>query len=175
MHRRKNDSRTVKRVILVFRPYRFQVILVLIAVFLTTLLGLVPPLLIGRIFDDAISRGDATLLLIYSAMMASATMLSGIIGVGQSYLNNKVGQSVMSDFRNQLYQHLQSMPLRFFTGTRTGEILSRLSNDVSGVQDVVTNTATSLLSNISVVVSTVIVMIVLRNLADFSDRCKLQR
>jgi ATP-binding cassette subfamily B protein len=135
--------------------------LVLIAVFLTTLLGLVPPLLIGRIFDDAINQKNATLLLIYVVMMVGATMLSGIIEVGQNYLNNKVGQSVMSDFRNQLYQHLQSQPLRFFTETRTGEILSRLSNDVSGVQDVVTNTAISLLSNISVVVSTVIVMVIL--------------
>jgi ATP-binding cassette subfamily B protein len=134
---------------------------VLIAVLLTTLLGLVPPLLIGRIFDDAISQRNATLLLIYVTMMVIATMLSGIIEVGQSYLNNKVGQSVMSDFRNQLYQHLQSLPLRFFTETRTGEILSRLSNDVSGVQNVVTNTAASFLSDISVVVSTVIVMIIL--------------
>src|SRR5262249_16061203 len=104
---------------------------------------------------------NATLLLIYVIMMVIATMLSGIIEVGHSYLNNKVGQSVLSDFRNQLYQHLQSMPLRFFTETRTGEILSRLSNDVSGVQNVVTNTPTSLLSDIAVVVSTVIVMIIL--------------
>ena len=165
----------MKRIIRAFSPYRFEVLTILVAILATTLLGLVPSILISHIFDDAIGKGDVTLLLIYVTIMAVALILSNIIGLGQAYLNNKVGQNVMYDFRNQLYQHLQSMPLRFFTGTRTGEILSRLSNDVSGVQDVVTNTATSLLSNISVVVSTVIVMIVLRNLADFSDRCKLQR
>jgi ATP-binding cassette subfamily B protein len=160
-HGRKNDTRTVKRIIQSFRPYRFQVALVLIAILLTTLLGLVSPLLIGRVFDDAIQKRDAILLLIYVTIMVVATVLAGIIGVGQGYLNNKVGQHVMFDFRNQLYQHLQSMPLHFFTGTRTGEIQSRLSNDVSGVEDVVTNTATNLLSNISVVVSTIIAMSIL--------------
>jgi ATP-binding cassette, subfamily B, bacterial len=158
---RQTDARTVKRVIQAFRPYRFQVALVLTAILLTTLLGLVNPFLIVRIFDDALPKGNATLLLIYAAIMFATPILSGIIGVGQAYLNNKVGQSVMHDFRKQLYQHLQSMPLDFFTGTRTGEIQSRLSNDIGGVQGVVTTTATNLVSNISVVVGIIIAMIIL--------------
>ena len=68
-------------------------------------------------------------------------IISGLIGVGQSYLNNLIGQSVMQDLRNALYAHLQRMPLRFFTATRTGEIQCRLANDVGGVQAVVTDTA----------------------------------
>lgn len=158
---RKNDPRTMKRIIQALSPYRFEVVTILAAILITTLLGLVGPLLISHVFDDAIQKGNATLLLIYVAIMAAALILSGIIGVGQAYLNNKVGQNVMYDFRNQLYQHLQSMPLSFFTGTRTGEIQSRLSNDVSGVEGAVTNTATSLISNLSVVVSTIIAMIVI--------------
>lgn len=158
---RKTDARTVKRVMHAFTPYKFQVILVLIAILFTTVLGLVNPLLIARIFDDAIGKGNMQLLIIYVVIMFITPIVSGIIGVGQSYLNNTIGQNVMRDFRNRLYQHIQSMSLRFFTATRTGEIQSRLSNDVGGVQGVVTNTATSIVSNISTAISTIIAMLLL--------------
>jgi ATP-binding cassette subfamily B protein len=155
---RKTDVRTVRRVVAAFKPYTFQVVLVFIAIILTTVLGLVNPLLIQRVFDDAIGKRNLNLLIIYVIIMFITPVVSGVIGVGQTYLNNTVGQNVMRDFRNRLYQHLQSMSLRFFTGTRTGEIQSRLSNDVGGVQGVVTNTATSIVSNISTALSTVIAM-----------------
>ncbi|HTK08334.1 MAG TPA: ABC transporter ATP-binding protein [Ktedonobacteraceae bacterium] len=155
---RKTDARTVGRVVQAFSPYKFQVVLVLIAIILTTLLGLVNPLLIQRIFDDAIQKGNTTLLIIDVICMFVTPIVSGIIGVGQTYLNNVIGQNVMRDFRNRLYTHLQSMSLRFFTSTRTGEIQSRLSNDVGGVQGVVTSTATTIVTNVSTVVSTIIAM-----------------
>ncbi len=158
---RKTDARTLGRVLDAFKPYRFQVVLVFIAILLTTVLGLVNPLLIARIFDDAIDKGDVTRLIIYVSIMIVTPIVTGMIGVGQTYLNNVIGQNVMRDFRNRLYQHLQSMSLRFFTGTRTGEIQSRLSNDVNGVQGVVTNTATSIVSNFSTVISTIIAMLVI--------------
>lgn len=158
---RKTDARTVRRVAAAFAPYKFQIVLVLLAILCTTTLGLVNPLLIQRIFDDAIGKRNSTLLIIYVSIMFITPIVSGIIGVGQTYLNNLIGQSVMRDFRNRLYQHLQSMSLRFFTATRTGEIQSRLSNDVGGVQGVVTSTATSIVSNISTVLSTIIAMIYL--------------
>lgn len=158
---RKTDARTLRRVAAAFKPYRPQVILVLIAILLTTLLGLVNPLLIQRIFDDAIDPRNTSRLILYVIIMIITPIISGLIGVYQSYLNNIVGQNVMRDFRNKLYAHLQSMSLRFFTATRTGEIQSRLSNDVGGVQGVVTNTATSIVSNIATVLSTIIAMLVL--------------
>ncbi|HZO72060.1 MAG TPA: ABC transporter ATP-binding protein [Ktedonobacteraceae bacterium] len=158
---RKTDARTVRRVMQAFSPYKFQVVLVLIAILLTTVLGLVNPLLIQRIFDDAIGKRNINLLIIFVIIMMLTPVVSGIIGVGQTYLNNIIGQSVMRDFRNKLYSHLQSMSLRFFTGTRTGEIQSRLSNDVGGVQGVVTDTATSIVSNLSTALSTIIAMIYL--------------
>src|SRR6266436_3860721 len=156
---RKTDIRTVHRVAQAFRPYTFQVILVLVAIILTTVLGLVNPLLIRFVFDDAIGKRNLSLLIILVAIMFVMPIITGIIGVGQTYLNNTIGQRVMRDFRNNLYMHLQSMSLRFFTATRTGEIQSRLSNDVGGVQAVVTNTATSIVSNISTVLSTIIAML----------------
>jgi ATP-binding cassette subfamily B protein len=84
--------------------------------------------------------------------------VTGLIGVGQTYLNTLIGQNVMQDLRNALYGHLQRMPLRFFTSTRTGEIQARLSSDVSGVQQVVTDTATSIVSNLAIAISTVVAM-----------------
>src|SRR2546426_914624 len=158
---RKTDSRTLRRVAQSFSPYKIQVVLVLIAILLTTVLGLVNPLLIQRIFDDAIGKRNLNLLIIYVLIMFTTPIVTGIIGVGQTYLNNIIGQQVMRDFRNKLYAHLQSMSLRFFTATRTGEIQSRLSNDVGGVEGVVTNTATSVGSNISTVLSTIIAMLYL--------------
>ena len=158
---RKTDTRTLRRVAVAFKPYIPQVILVLIAILLTTLLGLVNPLLIQRIFDDAIDPRNTSRLILYVIIMIITPIISGLIGVYQSYLNNIVGQNVMRDFRNKLYSHLQSMSLRFFTATRTGEIQSRLSNDVGGVQGVVTNTATSIVSNIATVLSTIIAMLFL--------------
>src|SRR6266849_1606392 len=158
---RKTDARTVRRVAGAFRPYKFQVVLVLIAIILTTVLGLVNPLLIRFIFDDAIGKRNLTLLVIFVSIMIVMPIITGIIGVGQTYLNNIIGQRVMRDFRNNLYAHLQSMSLRFFTSTRTGEIQSRLSNDVGGVQGVVTDTATSVVSNISTALSTIIAMLIM--------------
>jgi len=158
---RKTDARTLRRVAAAFKPYIPQVILVLAAILLTTLLGLINPLLIQRIFDDAIGAHNIPRLILYVIIMFVTPIVAGLIGVGQSYLNNVVGQNVMRDFRNKLYSHLQSMSLRFFTATRTGEIQSRLSNDVGGVQGVVTNTATSIVSNIATVLSTVIAMLIL--------------
>src|SRR5437762_2102293 len=155
---RKTDSRTLRRVAQSFSPYKLQVVLVLIAILLTTVLGLVNPLLIQRIFDDAIGKRNLNLLIIYVLIMFTTPIVTGIIGVGQTYLNNIIGQQVMRDFRNKLYAHLQSMSLRFFTATRTGEIQSRLSNDVGGVEGVVTNTATSVVANVSTALSTIIAM-----------------
>ena len=88
-------------------------------------------------------------------------IVSGLIGVGQTYLNNIIGQSVMQDLRDALYAHLQRMPLRFFTETRTGEIQSRLANDVGGVQAVVTDTGGSVTSNLAIAISTIIAMFLL--------------
>lgn len=158
---RKTDRRTLGRVIAAFRPYRGQVALMLIAIILTTLLGLINPLMIRFIFDDAIGKRDLTLLIIFVSIMLITPVVSGVIGVGQSYLSNLVGQRVMRDFRNRLYAHLQQMSLRFFTATRTGEIQSRLANDVGGVENVVTGTATSIVANISTALSTIIAMAII--------------
>ena len=162
----------MRRVIRTFRPYRGKVSWVGLAIIVTSGLGVVNPLLIKRIFDhalfgnppgqcDAGSCPNLHTLYVSVAFMIAIPIVSGVIGIGQTYLANLVGLRVMQDFRNALYRHLQFMPLRFFTATRTGEIQSRLANDVGGVQSVVTDTASSILSNVVVIASTVIAMLVL--------------
>jgi ATP-binding cassette subfamily B protein len=158
---RQTDARTLRRVAKAFTPYIAQVVLVLLAILLTTGLGVINPLMIQRIFDDAIVKKNFHALLIDVAIMIVVPIVSGLIGVWQNYLNNSIGQKVMRDFRNKLYLHLQSMSLRFFTGTRTGEIQSRLSNDVNGVQGVVTSTASGIVANVATVISTIIAMMIL--------------
>src|SRR5205823_1114883 len=110
---------------------------------------------------DAIAPHNTYKLVLYVIIMFVTPIISGLIGVYQTFLNNIIGQNVMRDFRNKLYRHLQSMSLRFFTATRTGEVQSRLSNDVGGVQGVVTNTATSTVSNVATFLSTIVAMIIL--------------
>ena len=154
-------NRTVRRIAGFFRPYRPQVAIVVVAILATSLLGLINPLLLGVIFDQVLVGHDYSHLNLYVGLMIVIPIVTGLIGVGQAYLNNVVGQNVMQDLRNALYAHLQRMPLRFFTDTRTGEIQSRLANDVGGIQAVVTDTAANLTSNLAVAVSTVIAMFIL--------------
>ena len=155
---RERRGRTVRRILAFFRPYRLQVSVVLVAIVATSLIGLANPYLLKLLIDDAIPNQDFFRLNLYVGLMILLPIVTGLIGVGQTYLNNVIGQNVMQDLRAALYAHLQSMPLRFFTETRTGEIQSRLSNDVGGVQSVVTDTASSVTSNLAVAISTIIAM-----------------
>jgi ATP-binding cassette, subfamily B, bacterial len=166
------SRKTVRRVIGSFRPYRGKVSLVGILIVITATLGVVNPLLIAVVFDKALFPKSDTvpphllppnmdLLFWTCGVMILIPIITSLIGVGQTYLANVVGQRVMQDYRNSLYEHLQHMPLRFFTSTRTGEIQSRLANDVGGVQSVVTDTASSILSNVVIIISTLVAMLIL--------------
>ena len=161
---RPAGPRPVRRIVRLFRPYRAQVTVVAVAILLTSGLGVVNPLLIKEVFDRALFTPDGvhrrTLVLLVSLMVA-IPVVTGAIGVLQTYVTNTVGQRVMEDLRNTLYMHLQGMSLRFFTGTRTGEIQSRLANDVGGVQSVVSDTASTIMANSVILLSTVIAMLVL--------------
>ena len=151
--------RALGRIVAFFRPYRVQVAIVVGAILATSLLGLINPILLKLLIDDVIVGRDFGRLNLYVGLMVVMPIISGLIGVGQAYLSNVVGQHVMRDLRNALYAHLQRLPLRFFTETRTGEIQSRLANDVGGVQAVVTDTATNVTSNLAVALSTVVAMV----------------
>src|SRR6188472_1789475 len=156
---KERRARTLRRITAFFRPYRIQVVVVLVAILATSLIGLINPLLLGVLLDEVIIGQDYEKLNLYVGLMIVLPIITGLIGVGQSYLNNVIGQNVMQDLRGALYAHLQGMPLRFFTETRTGEIQSRLANDVGGVQAVVTDTASSITSNLAI--ATMVAMFIL--------------
>jgi ATP-binding cassette subfamily B protein len=158
---KERRGRTIRRIAGFFRPYRLRVVAVLATIVLTSLLGLINPYLLKLLIDEALPQRDFGLLNLFVGLMIAIPIVSGLIGVGQSYLNNVIGQHVMQDLRNTLYEHLQRLPLRFFTETRTGEIQSRLANDVGGVQSVVTDTASSVFANTVIVISTVGAMLLL--------------
>jgi ATP-binding cassette subfamily B protein len=158
------NPHTARRVARTFKPYRRQVALVATIIVITAALGVVNPYLIKVIFDTALfGPGGPNLDRLYFlvGVMILVPIISGSLGIAQTYLANVIGQRVMQDFRNALYSHLQRMSLRFFTSTRTGEIQSRLSNDVGGVEDVVTQTASGVLSNVVVLISTLVAMLVI--------------
>lgn len=162
--RRTRDPGLLRRVAASFRPYKTRVTIVVGLILVTAALGVVNPLLVKVVFDDALFADggpDLDLLWRLAAIMITLPLVSAGLSIYQTYVTNVVGQRVMQDLRNRLYSHLQGMPLRFFTATRTGEIQSRLANDVGGVQAVVTDTASTLLSNAVVLLSTVIAMTVL--------------
>ena len=158
---KERRGKTLRRIVAFFDPYRLPVLVVLGAILATSLIGLINPLLLGLLLDNVIIGGEYDKLNLYVGLMIVLPIITGLIGVGQSYLNNVIGQNVMQDLRGALYAHLQSLPLRFFTETRTGEIQSRLANDVGGVQTVVTDTASSITSNLAVAISTIIAMFIL--------------
>ncbi len=157
----KADARTVRRVAALFKPYLREVGVVLGAIVLVSVLGLVNPYMLKFSISIGFGQQNFRALALFVAVMIVTPVLSSLIGVGQTYLNTRVGQSVMRDLRNTLYAHLQNMPLKFFTDTRTGEIQSRISNDIGGVQSVLTDTATSTVSNVTTVVATIAGMLVL--------------
>ena len=156
-----SGGRTLRRIAGFFAPYRGRIGFVVVLILVTVSLGVINPVLLKLIIDNLLGPKDLGLLWLQAGLMIVLPIITAVIGVWQSYLSNVVGQQVMHDLRNALYAHLQSMPLRFFTDTRTGEIQSRIGNDVNGVQSVVTDTASSLVSNLATVLTTVVAMFVI--------------
>ena len=160
--RRPDTGRqTTRRLLGFFEPYRLRLLWISVLILVTVSVGVVNPILLKLIIDNLTGPQDLGLLYLQTGLMIVLPIVTSAIGVWQSLLSNVVGQRVMEDLRLALYSHLQSMPLRFFTETRTGEIQSRITNDVGGVQSVVTDTAASLLSNFATVATTIIAMSIL--------------
>jgi len=150
-----------RRILRLFRPYRGRLSTVLALIVVSAGLGMVSPFLLRDVLDVAIPEDDDRLLAMLVAGMIGISIATGVIGVGQTWLSNLVGQRVMHDLRTQVYRHLQRLSLAFFTRTRTGEVQSRIANDIGGVQTVVTSTATSIVSNVTTVIATVVAMVLL--------------
>jgi ATP-binding cassette subfamily B protein len=157
------------RIARLFKPYRARLGSVLALIGLSAGLSMVSPFLLRAVLDHAIPERDTALLTWLVAGMVAISVATGALGVAQTWLSNLVGQRVMHDLRASVYRHLQRLSLAFFTRTRTGEVQSRIANDIGGVQNVVTSTATSIVSNVTTVLATIVAMFALDwRLAAFS-------
>ncbi len=156
----------LRRIFPLFRNYRARLGVVCGLIVVSAALGVVPTFLLKAVLDTALPHapGEHVRLDLLTALVAGMILIpvvTGAIGVFQTLLSNQVGQAVMHDLRTSVYRHLQSLSLAFFTRTRTGEVQSRIANDIGGIDTVVTSTATSVLSNVTTVLATVVAMFLL--------------
>ncbi|MGW1668198.1 ABC transporter ATP-binding protein [Streptomyces sp. NPDC002324] len=159
--RSSEQPRQVRRILTLFRPYRGRLAIVGLLVGAASLASVATPFLLKEILDTAIPEGRTGLLSLLALGMILSAVLTSIFGVLQTLISTTVGQRVMHDLRTAVYGRLQRMSLAFFTRTRTGEVQSRIANDIGGMQATVTSTATSLVSNTTSVVATVVAMVAL--------------
>ncbi|WP_415953060.1 ABC transporter ATP-binding protein [Streptomyces sp. KLOTTS4A1] len=151
----------LRRIARLFRPYRGRLAVVALLVAASSLVSVATPFLLKEILDTALPQGRTGLLSLLALGMILAAVVGGVFGVLQTLISTKVGQRVMHDLRTAVYGRLQQMSLAFFTRTRTGEVQSRIANDIGGMQATVTSTATSLVQNLTGVVATVAAMLAL--------------
>ena len=152
---------TLRRVIGLYSNYRWTLTFVAFLVLITAGLGVATPLLIQRVIDDALPQQDMNLLIWLIVGMVAAAGITGILNLIQSRLNAAVGFKVMEDMRHAVYNHLLKQPISFFSSTKTGDIQSRLANDVSSTQLVLTDTVVNILSSVAIVAAALTAMLIL--------------
>jgi ATP-binding cassette, subfamily B, bacterial len=155
---RQRDGR---RILALFRPYRTRLTAVLVLIVIAAGVAMLNPFLLRKALDVGISQNNGPVLTATVLGMLGVAIFTAAAGVWQTYMSNQVGQRVMHDLRTAVYRHLQKMSLAFFTRTRTGEVQSRIANDIGGLESVVTTTATSIASNVTTVVASVVAMCIL--------------
>lgn len=149
------------RITRLFRPYSKEIALVLVCVLFISLLGLLPPLLSMWLIDKAIPSGDFALVAQLVVAMIATAIIGSLIGVAQGYFNATIGEGIMRDLRVNLMSHMHRMPLEFFTNTKTGEIMNRVSNDVDSIDGLVSGTIVSIVTNFFTIVTTLITIFLL--------------
>ena len=148
----------LKRVFSYLLPYKKQLFLVLLCIAVSSFMSLMPSILTGKIIDEGLIRKDLRALIFYIVLSLAVTFLANLIGVAESYINTWMAQHITYDMRNQMYAHLQKMSQRFFTSNNQGDIVTRMTSDIDGVQMVITNTFTSILSNVITLIIAAIAM-----------------
>ena len=159
-----DPPRLGRRIVRLFRPHRGTLSVIVAMILISSLLSVISALLVRQVFDDALFvRGGPDLGVLYPlvAALIAIPIVNGILNVGQAWLTEIVGNRVLQELRDQLFEHLERLSLAFYTATRSGEVQSRLANDVGGVQTTITSTASSVVSNVVTFVSSVVAMLVL--------------
>ncbi len=159
---KKNRPKVTKELLLrifsYLKPYWKQMSLVLLSILISAILMLMPSVLTGGIVDEGLIARNLNKLIFYILLSFGVTLLANLIGILESYLNTWIAQHITYDMRNAMYRHLQRMPQRFFTSNNQGDIITRMTSDISGVQQVITGTLTSILSNSITLVTALVIM-----------------
>ena len=148
----------LKRVFSYLKPYTGKLVLVLLCIAVASFCSLLPSILTGKIIDEGLTRRDLGALVKYILLSLAVTLGANLIGVVESYINTWIAQHITYDMRNQMYSHLQKMSQRFFTTSRQGDVITRMTSDIDGVRQVITNTFTSILSNVITLVIAMVAM-----------------
>ena len=159
--KRQAGEVSLRRIGQLFAPYRWPVVGVVAIIVASSIVGLASPFLLRAVIDTALPQQNLQLLAILTAAMVVVAAVTSMLGVVQTFISTKVGQQVMHGLRTDVFAHLQRQSVGFFTRTRTGEVQSRITNDIGGMQSVVTSTATSIASNITTTVATAVAMVAL--------------
>jgi ATP-binding cassette subfamily B protein len=154
-------QRDTGRILALFKPYRLRLAAVLVLIVVSAGIAILQPFLLRRALDVGILQHDETVLTVTVLAMIAISIFTNATSVWQTYMSNVVGQRVMHDLRAAVYQHLQKMSLAFFTRTRTGEVQSRIANDIGGLDSVVTTTATTIAQNATTVIASLVAMCLL--------------
>ena len=156
---RNNKPKITKKLILrifsYLKPYWFQLLLVFIIIVISAICGLLPSIITGKIIDVAILGKNFSLLVKLSILAIAALTFSQVIAVLESYINSWISAKIVFDMKNEMFAHLQTMPVSFFNSEKQGEIITRMNSDISGVSTVISQTLTSFISNICTVVTTI--------------------
>ena len=157
-NRTKVTPALLRRIFSYLTPYWKQMLLVILAIFVSSTFKLMPSVLTGRIIDEGLIGRDMNALIRLILLSLAVTLGANLIGVFESYLNSWIAQHITYDMRNSMYRHLQEMSQRFFTTNNQGDIITRMTSDIDGVQRVITNTLTDILSNSITLIVAVVVM-----------------
>jgi ATP-binding cassette, subfamily B, bacterial len=152
---------SLRRIAHLFAPHRWSVTVVTALIVLSSIVAMASPFLLRAVIDDALPRQDLGLLVWLVVGMVAVAAVTSALGVVQTWISTQVGQHVMHRLRTDVFAHLQRQSIGFFTRTRTGEVQSRITNDIGGMQSVVTSTATSVASNLTTAVATLVAMLAL--------------
>jgi ATP-binding cassette subfamily B protein len=157
----ESRQRDGRRILRLFGPYRARLTAVLLLIVVSSGIGTLNPFLLRDVLNEGILKHNTTLLTELVLAMIGIAIATSAFSVWQTYISNTIGQRVMHDLRAAVYRHLQRMSLAFFTRTRTGEVQSRIANDIGGLENVVTNTATSIAQNATTVIASIVAMVLL--------------
>ena len=159
---KKNKPKVTKELLLrifsYLKPYRKQLLLVLTAILCSAVMSLMPSVLTGKIIDEGLIAQDLHKLILFILLSFGVTLAANLIGILESYLNTWIAQHITFDMRNAMYRHLQTMSQRFFTTNNQGDIITRMTSDISGVQQIITSTLTSILSNAITLIAALVLM-----------------